>query len=389
MSDLPLTRMRSRPVIPLPIPQKKAGINAAEMKATVFSLSLALDLFRFVYPPPPLLKKAEISGADLKAMVFSLSPSRERAGVRGQPAGKAGPGLFLWLVILLTLLCTSQAALASPASPNPHAPPDTPTGYPLRKTIQYSFTMQNTTNHIIPAAEFRTYAPVKQTAFQRTLSLETSHPHDLVTDRLGNQILHFLFSDLPPFATKHISVKAQLAFSPTPNPLAADNLGDYLAPAPFIEADDPQIIALATSLRSGSPTATAQKTFSWVADNIRYTGYGAEERGALQALTSRTGDCTEFADLMAALLRANNIPARVIAGYVTQNGSLKPAAFHNWVEFRDNTRWQIADPQQKLLGEKQANYVAMRIIGPAADNPMGESSRFRVEGEGVTVTMDM
>jgi hypothetical protein len=44
--------------------------------------------------------------------------------------------------------------------------------YSILRQIQYSFTLQNKTNRLLEKAEFWTYAPVKQTATQRTIHLE-------------------------------------------------------------------------------------------------------------------------------------------------------------------------------------------------------------------------
>ncbi len=76
--------------------------------------------------------------------------------------------------------------------------------YTLPRHIEYRFTLQNTTNQVIPEAELWTYAPVEHTATQHSLHLETSHPSEVLLDALGNRILHFTFKDLPPYTASFI-----------------------------------------------------------------------------------------------------------------------------------------------------------------------------------------
>ncbi len=260
----------------------------------------------------------------------------------------------------------------------------------VTRHIQYSFTIQNKTNHLLEQADFWTYAPVKVTATQRCLQLEVSHPYRLIEDEFGNQVLHFHFKNLPPFSTKVITVKAALDLSKVAKPSSGDNLEPFLQSDELEEPALLEITKLARTFQAPTPAKTAEKTFAWVARNIEYTGYSVKGQGVLQTLHQKKGDCTEFADLFVALTRANDIPARGIAGYVLlENGILSPMEFHNWAEFYDGTNWNISDPQKKFFMQNQSQYIAMRIIGPSSMNPMGEFNRFRYEGEGLSVKMNL
>jgi transglutaminase-like putative cysteine protease len=106
-------------------------------------------------------------------------------------------------------------------------------------------------------------------------------------------------------------------------------------------------------------------------------------------LKNRTGDCTEFMDLFAALSRANGIPARRIGGYVCrESGVVGPDDYHNWAEFYDGAAWRIADPQRKVFMEGPSRYVAIEIIAESPKNPMGTYHRVRVSGDGLKVKMN-
>lgn len=261
--------------------------------------------------------------------------------------------------------------------------------YPIPRHIEYSFTLQNKTNRLVKQAEFWTYAPVKQTATQTCVKLKTSHPYQLISDDLGNQILHFTFHDLPPYATKIITIKADLMLSDTPNRLSIEDLSTYLEAEKYCESNDPEVTRLAARLKAPKSEKTAESIFRWVAGNVQYTGYLKNARGALYALRNKKGDCTEFMYLFAALCRANNIAARGIGGYVSnENAILKPNDYHNWVEFHDEGIWEIADPQKRIFMQYPSQYIAMRVIGESPMNPMGDYQRFRFAGDGLKVKMN-
>ncbi len=261
--------------------------------------------------------------------------------------------------------------------------------YPVIRQFQYSFTLQNKSKRVLEKAEFWTYAPVKQTSAQRCcIKIEASYPYQLIEDDLGNQILYFILENLPPYASKIITITADLELSDTSNPITTDSQS-FLESEKHIESDNAEIKQLSEKFRSSTPARTSENIFRWVSENIKYTGYLKDERGALYALKNREGDCTEFADLFVALSRASSIPARSIGGYVYgKNSILKPSDYHNWAEFYEYDGWKIADPQKKVFMQNQSNYIAMRIMGESPNNPMGEFNRFRFAGDGLKVKMN-
>ncbi len=261
--------------------------------------------------------------------------------------------------------------------------------YPIKRLIQYSYTLHNDTNHLLRNAEFWTYAPVRRTATQRCDRLGTSHPYDLTVDGLGNQILHFVFDGIAPYGSKVISIRAELAMSDTPNRLPEQSPEAFLRPEKYIEADAPEIVEAAGKLKVSRTDGTARGTFRWVAENLRYSGYQRDERGALHALRNRAGDCTEYALLFTALCRAGRIPARGMAGYVCREDCiLSPAQFHNWAEFFDGNTWWMADPQKGAFKLNPSRYVAMQVLGASAGSPMEKYHRFRCSGEGLRAKMN-
>ena len=262
-------------------------------------------------------------------------------------------------------------------------------GYTIAKEIRYSYTLQNKTNRLIPKAELWVHAPVKQTAGQRCLNLNANYPYQLLADGGGNQVLYFTFENLAPYASRLISIKADLLVARRANPIAAGPQTTDLNPETYVESDHPAIRRAARQLQTSDPIQTIDAVFGWVATQVRYSGYNAREGGAVYALENKKGDCTEYMDLFVALCRAKGIPARRIGGYICpENAVLRAVDYHNWSEFYADGLWQIADPQNKVLMENQGDYIAMRIIRASADDPLGSYNRFRVKGEGLKVRMN-
>jgi transglutaminase-like putative cysteine protease len=87
----------------------------------------------------------------------------------------------------------------------------------------------------------------------------------------------------------------------------------YLAPNAWVRSDDAEIrsLALNTVMRGASTDYRMRKLTELVVRRMRggndFLGYA----DAVTALHTGSGDCTEFAVLLAALARAQGIPARI------------------------------------------------------------------------------
>ncbi|MDF1589872.1 MAG: transglutaminase-like domain-containing protein [Desulfobacterales bacterium] len=266
---------------------------------------------------------------------------------------------------------------------------DDRSAYTIPRQVYYEFTLQNTGSQLLENAEFRTYAPVKQTANQRCDAITASHPFDLSIDGLGNQILYFKLKALPPYATRIIRITADLRLSEGAKPNSPDAPALWLKAEKYIEADHPAIQSTARQLKSSDVLQTANNIFQWVAGHIQYAGYIKNDRGALYAHTYRKGDCTEYMYLFAALCRANAIPSRGVGGYICpENTILKVAGFHNWAEFYQDGAWHIADPQNRFFFKNTAGYIAMHIMGNQGDGAENRFNRFSYKGDGLKVSMN-
>jgi hypothetical protein len=93
-------------------------------------------------------------------------------------------------------------------------------------------------------------------------------------------------------------------------------------------------------------------TYNYITDK----NYSKGIELAHQTLNSRSGDCTEHAILLTALLRLQKIPARVILGIVILE-SAKLAYMHAWTEYQD-----LGDGHFKLLDATRSSSFGHHYI---------------------------
>ena len=117
-------------------------------------------------------------------------------------------------------------------------------------------------------------------------------------------------------------------------------LAAYRGPSPFIESEDPEIVATARSIVAGEadPITRARRILRWLRENMTREP-SLTVPSAREVLQTRRGDCNEHAVLLAALARAAGIPARVAAGVVYLDDAFY---YHAWTELWLG-RWVSAD----------------------------------------------
>ncbi|MGL4552409.1 MAG: transglutaminase-like domain-containing protein, partial [Gemmataceae bacterium] len=117
----------------------------------------------------------------------------------------------------------------------------------------------------------------------------------------------------------------------------------------FIDSDSPVIRALARRAAGGEkkPHALALKLEKWVHENMRFDA-GVGFPPASQTAGDLKGDCRQHALLLAALLRASDVPARTALGliYTREPGKGPVFAFHMWTEAYLGGRWVALDAIQ-------------------------------------------
>lgn len=256
--------------------------------------------------------------------------------------------------------------------------------YSEERTLQFSFTITNTSNQVVRDGVFRAYVPVGETAHQRVESYNATHEYKIVRDPLENSALEFTLPLLAPYQSKVITVRANLRLSPTLVKHKPVDMDRFLVAEKFVEVDHPGIQKLSNTLtapiRNDDDQAKANLIFTWVANHLESETYQRDERGALWAFENRRGDCTEFMRLFMALARAQGIPVRGVSGYVIKQSQVVHSAdFHNWAEIYLNGAWQVVDPQRKVFLDQQHDYIATNILLPSEMSLLGTSHRYNVD----------
>lgn len=125
-------------------------------------------------------------------------------------------------------------------------------------------------------------------------------------------------------------------------PAPVDPVDDivYRRPSRYAESDELGPTAWAEfSTLEGKELLDAVS--SWVGTQLYYvSGSSRHTDGATQTLLARQGVCRDFAHLVIALLRARNVPARLVAVYAP---GLTPMDFHAVVEAAIDGRWYAVD----------------------------------------------
>lgn len=151
------------------------------------------------------------------------------------------------------------------------------------------------------------------------------------------------------------------------------DLSAYLSPTPIIDGDHPAVAALARRLAGGHAHATTAACFQWVRDQIAHTvdaGGGPVTCRASDVLAARTGYCYAKAHLLAALLRANAIPAGLCYQRLSVGEGGAPYCLHGlnavWL---DGLGWHRIDARGNKPGvdarfEPPVERLAFAATGP-------------------------
>ena len=137
-----------------------------------------------------------------------------------------------------------------------------------------------------------------------------------------------------------------------PPPEVRDHdLVEYLRPSRFVDSD--RILGLARTEFSGlAGDALLAAVVSWVAAHMRYdVNETYPTDAASDSLLSGAGVCRDYAHATVGLLRAMEVPARVVAAYAP---GLAPMDFHAVAEAYVSGGWRVLDatalaPRQSLV----------------------------------------
>ncbi|WP_020405656.1 transglutaminase-like domain-containing protein [Hahella ganghwensis] len=252
-----------------------------------------------------------------------------------------------------------------------------PTNFPVvSKHVRYQFEIRNESDDFLHDVEVALFSPLQFPPYQgiNEISLGSSYEDDALEQSL---ILYkYAYPVLAPFETKIVTVKAEVEFDPL-----SDNRirpSDWLSATQFVDLNDQSIQQAALKFSGVAQEDKAYKIFDWVTTNLKPSNFLKSSKGATWALNNLTGDCTEYAYLYTALLRANSIPAIPLGGFVIARDSsvLSGVDYHNWVMFFDGEKWRLADPFNKAFDPPAEEYLAFQVVDPAIDEGLEQQRRF-------------
>ncbi len=119
----------------------------------------------------------------------------------------------------------------------------------------------------------------------------------------------------------------------------------YLRPSRYVQSDTLTPFARETFPGLNGPhqdgARLVREVSAWVHDRLDYVPDATSPTGgAVETLESGQGVCRDYAHLTAALLRALDVPARLVSVYAPQ---LEPMDFHAVVEALVDGRWVVVD----------------------------------------------
>jgi transglutaminase-like putative cysteine protease len=137
-----------------------------------------------------------------------------------------------------------------------------------------------------------------------------------------------------------IEYRASSTGRAAPAPVAEIDPVRYLRPSRYCESD--RLSAFARAEFGGlSGLPLLEGVSSWVGMRVAYiAGSSRSTDGAVNTLLSRQGVCRDFAHLVIAMLRACDMPARLVSVYAP---GLQPMDFHAVAEALVDREWLVAD----------------------------------------------
>ena len=148
----------------------------------------------------------------------------------------------------------------------------------------------------------------------------------------------------------------------------------YLRPSRYAESDALAAVAGAEFGGIQGAADLLAAVSSWVGTHLLYVpGASLPTDGAVRTLLARQGVCRDYAHLVVALLRARNIPARLVSVYAP---GLDPMDFHAVAEAWLDGAWQVVDattlaPRQTLVriatGRDAADTAFLSVLSGRAD----------------------
>ncbi len=164
--------------------------------------------------------------------------------------------------------------------------------------------------------------------------LKSSHP-----EGLANILANYEGINIMPFDKNHLLIEMQESIR-----YKGQASRTYLEDSFVIDISEPSVRDFVTGFVSPKEEIEPNQLAQFVSEYITRPTYENGFNIASVVASGRSGDCTEYAVLLAALSRSLGIPARVILGtIIVEEDNYVSAIGHAWVEVYFNEKWQTLD----------------------------------------------
>jgi transglutaminase-like putative cysteine protease len=181
--------------------------------------------------------------------------------------------------------------------------------------------------------------------------------------------------------TVTMSYSATVVGEADPAPVSDIDLLTYLRPSRYAEADKFFGFAATEFHEYGTSVTLLEKISSWVGTRLNYVpGSSDPIDGAADTVLAGAGVCRDYAHLVIALLRARNIPARLVAVYAP---GCQPMDFHAVAEAFVDGAWRVVDAT--CLAPRQS-MVRIATGRDAADTAFLDNHEGAITLQNMTVT---
>lgn len=137
--------------------------------------------------------------------------------------------------------------------------------------------------------------------------------------------------------------------------LTAQEVATCKAATSFWPAGDPAVQSIVAQAAGASgDAAKVQALWKWVRENIKYSGPVGTRYGTLKVLQQKFGRCWDLADVFVTGCRAAGVPARQVAGWLSDAGA---GGGHVWAQaYLQGKGWVSVDCTNDHIGS-DARYL--------------------------------
>lgn len=165
-----------------------------------------------------------------------------------------------------------------------------------------------------------------------------------------------------PMGRLRVHYEATVTGAFSAQPVTSVDAWEYLRPSRYVESDRFNDVAAELFGMITDPARLLAAVTTWVGNSLVYVpGSSGPMDGASQTMNLGAGVCRDYAHLVAAMLRARGLAARVAAVYAP---GCSPMDFHAVVEADVRGRWQVVDAT--LMAPRQG-FVRIATGRDAAD----------------------